>query len=114
MDKDMMRMVLKAASEPLGLGPLKPVQAARPVASVARRPRGRVVKWFGDAMIDGELRVGDELPSERALAASLGVARSTVVLAMRHLEAGGWVGVDAGSNRRRVRRAMPTRNGVKD
>ncbi|WP_240347246.1 winged helix-turn-helix domain-containing protein [Curtobacterium sp. 24E2] len=40
---------------------------------------------------DGTLREGDPLPSTRALAAELGVARGTVVAAYEQLDGEGWI-----------------------
>ncbi len=39
----------------------------------------------------GQLRPGDRLPSTRALAADLGVSRTTVIAALKRLRAGGWI-----------------------
>ncbi|MDN4615950.1 FCD domain-containing protein [Leifsonia sp. F6_8S_P_1B] len=48
-------------------------------------------------LVDGRLRPGDHLPAERALAAELGVARSSVREAIRVLEAMGLVRTQTGS-----------------
>jgi DNA-binding FadR family transcriptional regulator len=48
-------------------------------------------------LVDGHLRPGDHLPAERALAADLGVARSSVREAIRVLEAMGLVRTQTGS-----------------
>ena len=48
-------------------------------------------------LVDGTLRPGDHLPAERALAAELGVARSSIREAMRVLEVMGLVRTQTGS-----------------
>ncbi len=54
----------------------------------------------------GRLRPGDTLPGSRALAASLGLNRKTVVSALAELEAEGWIEQSAG-RRARVRADLP-------
>jgi len=41
-------------------------------------PRGAVIRWMTDAIANGELALGEPLPSERALAERLHVSRKTV------------------------------------
>ncbi|WP_157248313.1 PLP-dependent aminotransferase family protein [Nonomuraea typhae] len=50
-----------------------------------------------EAVLDGRFRVGDHLPSERSLAAQLGVSRGTVVAALARLRSEGWLTTRAGS-----------------
>ena len=42
-----------------------------------------VIEYFENKIIHGQLRKGDKLPTERALAEELGVSRATVREAMR-------------------------------
>ncbi len=51
----------------------------------------RLARSISDAIRDGRLRPGQCLPGSRALAASLGVHRNTVLAALRELEAEGWL-----------------------
>ncbi len=55
------------------------------------------------AIGQGRLRPGDPLPSTRALAGDLKVARATVVLAYGHLHAEGWIDARGGSATRVAR-----------
>ncbi|MFH8369310.1 PLP-dependent aminotransferase family protein [Streptomyces sp. NPDC018031] len=50
-----------------------------------------------EAVLDGRLRTGGELPAERRLAAALGVSRGTVTAALAVLRDGGWVRTRHGS-----------------
>jgi GntR family transcriptional repressor for pyruvate dehydrogenase complex len=56
----------------------------------------RVVDQIRDAILHGELRPGDRLPSERELAGQFGISRVAVRDALRTLEASGLVRVKAG------------------
>ncbi|WFR65805.1 winged helix-turn-helix domain-containing protein [Curtobacterium flaccumfaciens] len=56
---------------------------------------------------DGTLRPGDALPSTRALAAELGVARGTVVAAYEQLDGEGWIRTRQGTAAR-VPEGVPT------
>ncbi|MFF5207097.1 PLP-dependent aminotransferase family protein [Streptosporangium sp. NPDC000396] len=49
-----------------------------------------------EAVLDGRVRVGDRLPSERRLAAELGVSRGTVVAALSLMRAEGWLVTEHG------------------
>jgi DNA-binding transcriptional MocR family regulator len=51
----------------------------------------QIARHFRQAIVDGELRAGAQLPPERRLAALLGVNRTTVVNAYRELAADGLV-----------------------
>ncbi|MFI7099581.1 PLP-dependent aminotransferase family protein [Streptomyces sp. NPDC050161] len=50
-----------------------------------------------EAVIDGRLRTGSELPAERRFAAAVGVSRGTVTAALEGLRDGGWVRTRHGS-----------------
>lgn len=50
-----------------------------------------------EAVLDGRLRTGAELPAERRLATALGVSRGTVTAALAVLRDGGWVSTRHGS-----------------
>ena len=54
-------------------------------------PRLRVLHWIGTAIEDGRLSPGDPIPSERALATKLGVARNTAAAAIDEAERRGIV-----------------------
>ena len=57
----------------------------------ARRPGAALQHAVRDAIRSGSLRPGDPLPSTRALASDLGLARGTVVEAYEQLGAEGWL-----------------------
>ena len=50
-----------------------------------------------NAVLDGKIQVGEQLPAERRLAARLGVSRGTVVAALARLRADGWLATRHGS-----------------
>ncbi|MEV5986364.1 PLP-dependent aminotransferase family protein [Streptomyces sp. NPDC052051] len=50
-----------------------------------------------DAVLDGRVRTGSELPAERRLAAALGVSRGTVTATLERLRDSGWVSTRHGS-----------------
>jgi DNA-binding FadR family transcriptional regulator len=58
-----------------------------------------VVAQIQEKILDGELRVGAKLPSERDLVEALGVSRSSVREALRSLEAMGIIESQGGSGR---------------
>ena len=62
-----------------------------------------------EAVRTGRLVPGTRLPSSRALAADLGVARNTVADAYAELVAEGWLTAQQGSGTRVARRAEPRR-----
>lgn len=66
-----------------------------------------VVARVRDMVQDGTLRPGDALPSTRALAAELGVARGTVVAAYEQLDGEGWIRTRQGTAAR-VAEGVPT------
>lgn len=63
------------------------------------RTHEQVVAQIQDKILDGELRVGAKLPSERDLVEALGVSRSSVREALRALEAMGIIDAQGGSGR---------------
>lgn len=52
-------------------------------------PRGRVLRWLEDAIAAGEIRRGESVPSERAVAKLLGVAQNTAAAALDEAETRG-------------------------
>lgn len=71
----------------------------------------QIVDGIVDGVRRGRLRPGDRLPGTRALAAHLGVNRSTVVTAFDELIAEGWLEARPGSSTR-VAQALPPAAGV--
>ncbi|NUU12264.1 GntR family transcriptional regulator, partial [Curtobacterium pusillum] len=67
----------------------------------------RVVGRVRAMVQDGTLRAGDALPSTRALAVELGVARGTVVAAYEQLDGEGWIRTRQGAAAR-VSEGVPT------
>lgn len=63
-----------------------------------RRMSGEIVGQILDLIRSGRLAVGDRLPAERELAASMGVSRVTVRDALRVLEVMGLVNIRVGSS----------------
>ncbi|MER7795832.1 GntR family transcriptional regulator [Microbacterium sp. NPDC096154] len=59
-----------------------------------------VMAWFTDELASGRLQVGDQLPSERALAERLGLSRNTLREALRVLEVLGAIESSTGSGPR--------------
>ncbi|MEO3762728.1 PLP-dependent aminotransferase family protein [Streptomyces sp. B8F3] len=66
-----------------------------------------------DAVRTGRLAPGTRLPSSRALAADLGVARNTVADAYTELVAEGWLTARQGSGTRVAARSEPRRTGAR-
>jgi GntR family transcriptional regulator/MocR family aminotransferase len=60
-----------------------------------------------EAVRTGRLAPGTRLPSSRALAADLGVARNTVADAYAELIASGWLTAKQGSGTRMAKRSQP-------
>lgn len=80
-----------------------------PVDPEASRPLHRqVYDGLRAAIVDGRLAAGARLPSTRALAAELGVARNTVTAAFEQLRAEGYVSGRSGGGTR-VRDVLPER-----
>jgi len=67
-----------------------------------------VINTFRAAIISGELRLGQRLPSEAVLSAQLGVGRGTVREAMKKLEAIGVVTIQPGDGTYIVDKIAPT------
>src|SRR5271170_1770044 len=61
------------------------------------RIRSALESALRDAIRDGRLHPGTRLPSSRALAADLGVARNTVAEVYSQLVAAGWLTAQTGS-----------------
>lgn len=76
-----------------------------------RRLSDRVVDQFADLIASGAFTVGEKLPSERELAASLGVSRPLIRESFRTLESMGLVEVKRGVGAI-VTRTKPTREGA--
>lgn len=55
-----------------------------------------IVHRLRDRIVQGDLKPGDRLPTTRALAAELGVGRSTVVRAYERLSREGWIAGEVG------------------
>jgi DNA-binding FadR family transcriptional regulator len=69
----------------------------QPQSDVAPRAWALVLGRIEDDLVSGAVRHGDHLPAERALAADLGVGRSSVREALRALEVLGLVHTQTGS-----------------
>lgn len=63
------------------------------------RTHEQVIAQIQEKILDGELRVGARLPSERELVEALGVSRSSIREALRSLEAMGIIEAQGGSGR---------------
>lgn len=74
--------------------PLGPITLDRSAATPLAVQLADAVR---SAVADGLLRVGDRLPSTRALATELGVSRTVTAAAYDHLHAEGWIGGKHGS-----------------
>ncbi|WP_019354811.1 PLP-dependent aminotransferase family protein [Streptomyces sp. AA1529] len=75
--------------------------------SGTHRPRAALLAALRDAVRSGRLTPGTRLPSSRALAADLGLARNTVAAAYAELVAEGWLSARQGSGTRVAERAEP-------
>ncbi|MEE1927944.1 PLP-dependent aminotransferase family protein [Streptomyces sp. TRM 70351] len=71
--------------------------------------RAALIRELRDAVRGGRLAPGTRLPSSRALAADLGVARNTVAEAYGELVAEGWLTARQGSGTRVAARSEPVR-----
>ncbi|MBN1858409.1 PLP-dependent aminotransferase family protein [Candidatus Bipolaricaulota bacterium] len=58
--------------------------------------QAQIVRDFRDRIAQGELQAGERLPTTRALAAELGVGRSTIVRAYESLAREGWIEGEVG------------------
>lgn len=66
----------------------------------AMKAHETVMNWVTEELKSGRLSIGDHLPSERALAETLGVSRSSLREALRVLEALGTISSSTGSGPR--------------
>ncbi|WAJ28300.1 PLP-dependent aminotransferase family protein [Antarcticirhabdus aurantiaca] len=76
---------------------LPPASAWLPLDRAAGKLEQQIHAAIRDRILDGRLRPGERLPSSRALARSLGLARSTVVGGFERLRAEGFVRGHPGS-----------------
>ena len=84
-------------------------QAVHLKAEISRRTvRERISDKLASLIASGILQVGEELPSERELAALLAVSRETVRGAIQTLAASGVVAVSQGARTRVVSRKIDT------
>lgn len=63
-----------------------------------RRPREQVETQIRKAILEGEFRTGDRLPSEATLARDFGVSRSTIREALRSLAESGFISTSPGAS----------------
>jgi GntR family transcriptional repressor for pyruvate dehydrogenase complex len=80
---------------------VSPISSSRAILSLrpieSRRAFEEILDQLEEAILAGQLSVGDKLPPERELAAQLGVSRASVREALRVLEALGLVEVRRGA-----------------
>ncbi|MCF6525144.1 PLP-dependent aminotransferase family protein [Streptomyces sp. JJ36] len=103
------------AGQPDPSGPRRPAAARATVGGVdlhldleaGRGLRASLMRALRAAVRNGRLSPGTRLPSSRALAADLGIARNTVADAYAELVAEGWLTARQGSGTRVARRAEP-------
>ncbi len=77
---------------------LRVLALARDVDVPEGRPAHEVISsWITELIVDGVLRDGERLPSERALADALGVSRMTLRQALQDLQSGGHIQRRVGS-----------------
>ena len=72
------------------------------------RSRAAVEEALREAVVSGRLATAERLPSSRALAAELGLARNTVAEAYAQLVAEGWLVARQGSGTRVAEHTRPT------
>lgn len=77
--------------------------------SAGRGLRAGLTEALREAARSGRLAAGTRLPSSRALAADLGIARNTVAEAYAELVAEGWLTARQGAGTRVAERARPRR-----
>ncbi|WP_407560668.1 PLP-dependent aminotransferase family protein [Streptomyces sp. 184] len=82
------------------------------VRAGSRGAGAALIRSLRDAVRTGRLAPGARLPSSRALAADLGVARNTVADAYAELVAEGWLTARQGSGTRVAARSEPRRAGA--
>ncbi|WP_255954513.1 aminotransferase-like domain-containing protein [Streptomyces odontomachi] len=73
------------------------VQALGPWRDTGAPLGSALARAVREALLDGRVRAGSELPAERRLAAALGVSRGTVTAALDRLRDAGWVRTRHGS-----------------
>ncbi|GDY55247.1 hypothetical protein SVIO_058700 [Streptomyces violaceusniger] len=73
------------------------VQALGPWRKAKAPLSAALARAVREALLDGRIRPGSELPAERRLAAALGVSRGTVTAALERLRDAGWVRTRQGS-----------------
>ncbi|AGP56354.1 PLP-dependent aminotransferase family protein [Streptomyces rapamycinicus] len=73
------------------------VQALGPWRDTKAPLSTALARALREALLDGRIRAGSELPAERRLAAALGVSRGTVTAALERLRDTGWVRTRHGS-----------------
>ncbi|GAA2427359.1 PLP-dependent aminotransferase family protein [Actinomadura vinacea] len=73
------------------------VQALGPWRNTGAPLSAALARAIREALLDGRIRAGSELPAERRLAAALGVSRGTVTAALERLRDAGWVRTRHGS-----------------
>ncbi|WP_326690484.1 PLP-dependent aminotransferase family protein [Streptomyces sp. NBC_01795] len=73
------------------------VQALGPWRNTDASLSAALARAVREALLDGRVRAGSELPAERRLAAALGVSRGTVTAALDRLRDAGWVRTRHGS-----------------
>ena len=78
------------------------------------RVRAALETGLRDAVSSGRLRAGTRLPSSRALAADLGLARNTVAEAYSQLVAEGWLTAEQGSGTRVAERVISPVGAARD
>ena len=72
-------------------------QALGPWRSTEAPLSAALARAVREALLDGRIRAGSELPAERRLAVALGVSRGTVTAALDRLRDAGWVRTRHGS-----------------
>lgn len=83
-----------------GIGKDGDMPNTAPIPPARDRAYQRVLDWVETELREGRLKLGDQLPGERALAEAHGISRSSVRDAIRTLEVMGLVRTSAGSGPR--------------
>ena len=106
-----MQMTIEMAAQSARCGPFGP--RARQLAHVQSQRAGLPRAWptrIRMLIVDGRLPVGARLPSERALADTLRVSRTTVTAAYAQLRDDGYLNARRGA---RSTTALPARTGTR-